>query len=165
MLVRRIEPEEWEQLRAIRLNALADAPEAFGSTLEREREYADDVWREWARDGADGATELCLVASEGDALVGMAVGFVEEGRDHAHLVAMWVAPDVRRRGIGRRLVSEVVAWARARGLAAVKLDVTVDNDAARRLYEACGFRLTGKTGPFGPRPELVVSELRLDLDQ
>jgi ribosomal protein S18 acetylase RimI-like enzyme len=165
LLVRRIEPEEWRRLRELRLQALADTPEAFGSTFARERDYADEVWREWARDGADGSTEICVVASEGDALVGMAVGYVEEGSDHAHLVAMWVAPDVRRQGIGRQLVDEVVAWARAAGLAAVKLDVTRENDTARRFYETCGFVSTGRTGPFGPRPELVVSELRLDLIQ
>jgi len=95
----------------------------------------------------------------------MAVGFVEAGRDHAHLVAMWVAPEFRRRGIGRWLLDEVVVWARARGLAAVKLDVTEGNEAARRLYTSCGFRPTGRTGPLGPRPELVVSELRLALAQ
>jgi hypothetical protein len=121
LIVRRIEPEEWRRLRDLRLQALADTPEAFGSTLARERDYADDVWREWAPRAAAGHRT-----------------------------------PARRRG--RRLGES--SWK-----AAVTLDVTRENDTARGLYETCGFVSTGRTGPFAPRPELVVSELRLDLIQ
>src|SRR5262245_22889432 len=40
--VRRIQAEEWEWLRAIRLRALADAPMAFGSTLADEQAQPDE---------------------------------------------------------------------------------------------------------------------------
>jgi len=35
--IRPVAREEWERVRDLRLHALADAPDAFGSTLERER--------------------------------------------------------------------------------------------------------------------------------
>jgi hypothetical protein len=39
---------DWKELREVRLRALADAPGAFASTLEREAAYPDDVWRQRA---------------------------------------------------------------------------------------------------------------------
>jgi len=46
--VRRVRAGEWRALRALRLRALAEAPNAFGSTLARESAFPDDTWRERA---------------------------------------------------------------------------------------------------------------------
>lgn len=44
VLVRRLLPDEWRAYRAIRLRALADAPEAYGSTLARGEGLPDETW-------------------------------------------------------------------------------------------------------------------------
>ncbi len=44
--VRRIGADEWSAFREVRLAALAESPAAFGSTLEREIAFDDDVWQE-----------------------------------------------------------------------------------------------------------------------
>jgi ribosomal protein S18 acetylase RimI-like enzyme len=54
-----------------------------------------------------------------------------------------VDPPFRRRGVGRRLMEQAVAWARARGLPGVMLETQNINVAACRLYERCGFLLGG----------------------
>jgi GNAT superfamily N-acetyltransferase len=54
-----------------------------------------------------------------------------------------VAPPYRRLGIGRRLLAQAVAWARARGLPGVMLETQNINVPACRLYESCGFVLSG----------------------
>ena len=46
MEVRQMQSADWKELREVRLRALADAPGAFASTLEREAAYPDDVWRQ-----------------------------------------------------------------------------------------------------------------------
>src|SRR5215469_4278629 len=53
---------------------------------------------------------------------------------------LWVAQDFRGHGLGRRLVTEVLAWARKAGYEAMYLDtVPSAMPEANRLYEAMGF--------------------------
>jgi L-amino acid N-acyltransferase YncA len=52
---------------------------------------------------------------------------------------MYVPADRRGTGVGRRLVETTLDHARARGARVVQLTVTDGNDAARDLYERCGF--------------------------
>lgn len=59
--------------------------------------------------------------------------------DELQLLALATLPAARRRGIGRRLLAEVVAMARAAGGARVTLEVARNNAAARALYEGAGF--------------------------
>jgi len=54
-----------------------------------------------------------------------------------------VDPLFRRRGVGRRLIAQAVAWPRGRGLPGVMLETQNINVAARRLYASCGFVLGG----------------------
>jgi len=54
-----------------------------------------------------------------------------------------VDPPYRRLGIGRRLLAQAVGWARERGMPGVMLETQNNNVAACRLYESCGFVLSG----------------------
>jgi ribosomal protein S18 acetylase RimI-like enzyme len=58
---------------------------------------------------------------------------------------LYVAPEARREGVGRKLVEAVVDRARKRGCRRVELDVSSENPAAMALYRSLGFD-TGKTG-------------------
>src|SRR5260370_40854679 len=69
---RRPSAADWAELRDARLAALAEAPYAFASTLEREHAFPDDVWRERAGGGRT------VAAWPGDARVGMAKGWPPE---------------------------------------------------------------------------------------
>ena len=72
--VRRVQAEEWERLRAIRLRALADAPMAFGSTLSREAAFPEHVWQERAEGGASGADRATFIAERDGEWIGLATG-------------------------------------------------------------------------------------------
>ena len=55
------------------------------------------------------------------------------------LNALWVAENVRKRGLGRRLVERVCAWAASRGAQEVALEVATSSSAAIELYRSFGF--------------------------
>ena len=129
MLVRRAAPGDEGAVRALRIAAMTDSPEAFGSTAERERGRTTEDWTAMVASG-----EMFLL-EDGPIPVGLA------GLHEGHLVSMWVAPEARGQGGGDRLVEAVVADADG---AELHLWVTDGNDRARRLYERHGFELTGR---------------------
>jgi hypothetical protein len=47
--IRRIVASDWREMKRVRLAALAADRMAFGSTLEAERAFGDDVWIDCAR--------------------------------------------------------------------------------------------------------------------
>ena len=57
----------------------------------------------------------------------------------AFVTELFVRPEVRERGVGRRLLATIAARMRAAGAGALHLLVRPDNLAARLLYEATGF--------------------------
>ena len=67
----------------------------------------------------------------------------------AHLEELYVVPERRGRGFGRALLEAAMEHARGRGAARIDLNTSVDDLAARALYESTGF--TNREGaPDGP---------------
>jgi ribosomal protein S18 acetylase RimI-like enzyme len=145
VIVRQLLPDEWEALRDIRLRALADAPDAFGSTLSEEVARGDDAWRDWA----SRLDRVIVVAERGGRLVGLASGGPAPGGDRAAgLYAMWVDPQARGTGAAPRIVALVEDWARAAGYGQISLGVTMTNGRAIAFYERLGYVDTGGRHPL-----------------
>jgi ribosomal protein S18 acetylase RimI-like enzyme len=158
--IKRAVPDDWEVVRDVRLAALQEAPYAFGSTFEREREFDEQRWRDWIG-AADNNAGVVLLAFVDDQPVGMDGAFIDES-GRAHLIAMWVEPTARRMGVGAALTSAVVAWSQEVGAPATVLDVAEDNAAARELYESLGFRGTGESRPLRSDPSRSSVEMVRD---
>jgi ribosomal protein S18 acetylase RimI-like enzyme len=157
-VIERLRPGDGERLRGIRLRALADAPEAFGSTLAESELRSPEDWE------AQVVALPTFVWRDGDADLGMVRAAPHDADAEAgYLISLWVAPEARGRGVGAALVGEVVAWARGRGLRRLVLDVGEHNVAARRLYERNGFVATGATGALPP-PRAHVREIEMAID-
>jgi RimJ/RimL family protein N-acetyltransferase len=161
--VHRLRPEHWRRWRDLRLRALAESPEAFSSTVEREGRVPDEAWRQRTRAFAepvgDGTMLVAIEAADGG-WIGCAGAIVDGGVPH--LISVW-APERRGRGVGGTLVEAVVAWARAEGYDRLRLDVVRGQDAAVRLYRRLGFRPTGRVTPVPRAPDLLEEEMVLPL--
>ncbi len=152
-LVRRLRPDEWGELRALRLRALADAPEAFGATLAEAEADPDAAWQ--LRAGSD--DRVVIVAESGSRLVGMASGGrapVDENA--AGLYSMWVEPAARGSGVAAAIVAAVIDWAREAGYPVMGLGVTTTNARAIALYERLGFVDSGGRFPLREGSDLEI---------
>ena len=151
----RLGPDDWQRARAVRLRALEDEPDAFGSTVERELEFSDAKWK--ARlEPAEVAT--FVATSEESEDIGLVTSAPYDGC--AGLFSMWVAASVRGVGVGAGLVGAVVAWAKGQGHERVLLDVGDHNGAAIALYRKMGFRRTGVTGTLPPPRQHITEHQR-----
>lgn len=83
--------------------------------------------------------ESSLVAFDGEEVVGMA-GLAIRGT-RGWVSGFGVVPSWRRRGLGRRLMAELLERARGYGLRQLSLEVLSENIAARRLYEGVGMHV------------------------
>ncbi len=152
MNLRQAIPGDEPILRQLRLAAMTDSPEAFGSTYERELARTTADWTRWL---APGATFLL---EDRGAPVGLACAVPDAAGPIVHLMAMWVDPVARGTGGADTLVQAVIAWAAARAAPAVHLGVEKQNTRARRVYERNGFRATGHEHPSW-RPGFIEVEM------
>jgi RimJ/RimL family protein N-acetyltransferase len=147
--VHRAQEADWQALRELRLGALAEAPDAFASTLEREAAFPDDVWRQRAKGGPASAN---FIVGQDGAAVGMAAVVAEPAPGRMQLVGMWVDPRHRRRGVAQALISQAVRWSRERQARELIAWVAEPNTAARRLDARVGFRPAGGRQPLPSTP-------------
>src|SRR5690606_9922035 len=99
--IRRITPDDWRQVRSLRLAALKEAPFAFVEQYQDAVTRADQHWRERVARHAAGATASIFVAEHRDRLVGKAGCFIEpELTDHvsAQIFGVYVLPPYRGSG-------------------------------------------------------------------
>jgi len=160
--VRRLVEGDWAALRATRLAALAEAPWAFASTLERELGFSEQGWRERLTTGPaayfgaeepgpgpEPEPEPGPAQANDPRPLAVVAALLRRDQDW-HLVSMWVSPRARGTGLARRLVDAVCDLAGADGAARVDLWVTLVNERARAFYLKAGFLATGDTQPVRP---------------
>ena len=141
MIVRRAAPGDEPILRAIRLQALSDTPEAFGSTYDRELARTIADWQRWMSPGAT------FILDDAGGPKGIVAGMRDESDPAVvHLMSMWVDPALRGSGAAEALVASLLDWAETEGAWQMRLAVIQTNDRARRFYERLGFRGNGRQG-------------------
>ena len=155
--IERLAVNEGLRLRTIRLRALVDAPDAFGTTYDEAAARPLDSWAEQLQEIA---TFVAVVDGED---VGLVRGAHDDLQPNtAWLISMWVSPEVRRQGVGEALIDAVVEWARISGTRRVLLDVGDHNQPAIALYARKGFEPNGTIGSL-PTPRSHIREHQREL--
>ena len=142
--IARLDPDRWQDFRALRLDALRTDPQAFGSSYRDARERPDTFWREWLENAARGTESLLLFAQAGCQLVGMIGAFIDAEHRYADIVAVSVLREARGQGIAKALMSALLhALEHDERITRLALDVNVDQLAAISLYASFGFGIVG----------------------
>jgi putative acetyltransferase len=127
MVIRRSQPGDHDGLVEIWLRSVR-------ATHDFLTQQDIDHLHQLVQDGALDGLEIWVLCEDTDKLIGFM------GLSEATVEALFLAPEVHRRGYGRQLLQH------AQGL---KGDLTVDvneqNPAAVRFYEACGFVVEGRS--------------------
>ena len=130
----------------------ADANHAPWSAQLFLSELSDDV----------AAPRSWWVAHDNGQIVGLAGGMVVD--TDVQILDVAVAPERRREGIARKLLSHVSYDAQMLGCTSASLEVEAGNEGAIALYEALGFERCGlRRGYYGPGADACVMVAQLPL--
>lgn len=135
-------PAHVQEWRALRLRALAEAPEAFLSSVEQAA--AQPLEDLAARFSASANVDAPIFGAFREGVLVGTAGLGRQDRPKTrHTATIWgvfVAAEARGLGLGDRLIAAAVERARRMpGLERITLIVTASNVAARRIYERAGF--------------------------
>ena len=145
--IRQLGTSDAVEYRDLRLRGLREVPEAFGSTYDEEVLFSLDTV-ETRLESTRSPTGRVILGAFADAVLVGIVGCAQESRfkkrHTAVIFGMYVAPEVRSHGIGRRLLNESITEARTwPNVERMTITVVERVRAARALYVSLGFE------PFG----------------
>ncbi|PWR23618.1 GNAT family N-acetyltransferase [Zavarzinia compransoris] len=97
-------------------------------------------------------------------LDGQAVGcgaLLRDARGFAEIKRMYVLPEARGHGLGRKLLEALIAIADGEGIRTLRLETGIRNREALGLYRALGFIERGPFGDYAEDPNSKFMERRL----
>ncbi|WP_407900755.1 N-acetyltransferase family protein [Scytonema sp. NUACC26] len=145
MKIRKLTKHDAEDYRNIRLDALYNNPDSFGTMYHEEVMMTIDNFKE--RIPVDD-NSFILGCSEDEELIGI-VGIYQESRikvrHKAYIRSLYVRQEYRGKGIGKLLLNELIERAKAmNGIEILLLDVVTNNISAKQLYLSFGFQIYGR---------------------
>jgi ribosomal protein S18 acetylase RimI-like enzyme len=161
ILLRRVVAGDGPRIKSVRLRALESDPTSFASTFAKEAAYPDADWVDWAAGDAEGEEMATVLALQAETAIGVVAAYRDENETSLyHVIAMWVAPEHRGRGLGRRLLSAIEDWIARSGGTAVQLDVADTATEALSLYQSTGYVPDGHRSPSPHAPGITHLSLR-----
>jgi L-amino acid N-acyltransferase YncA len=136
-----LRPADWPAVRAIYEAGIATGNATF--------ETAAPAWEAW--DAAHLPEHRLLASDDGRVLGWAALAPVSDRCAYAGVAedSIYVAPDGQGRGVGRALLTAVVASAERGGIWTVQTGIFPENQPSIRLHQACGFRVVGRRERLG----------------
>lgn len=160
-----VNPQADPQIRALRpadaeaVAAMQSLPGFYRNTLRLPYAGAEEI-RRWIEAPLDGKALVAVIDGQ---VVGMIdVRSFANRRAHVGAVGMGVHDDWVGRGIGTRLMAEIIRYAdRWLGLRRLELTVYTDNTPAIALYRRFGFEPEGTHRAYALRDGILVDVLAM----
>lgn len=161
----KLTPDQWKEYKALRLEALKEDPEAFGSTYEEDADKPDEEWKSRLEKAQKLKNYWMFFAKLNGELVGMVGARETSPPDTPPIIkiyGVYVSSKVRGKGIGKKLMTYLLEeitknpkWKKAR----VKVFPT--QKIAINLYKSLGFKIIDKITedfPGGTKRETYMME-------
>lgn len=148
--IRSTTAQDWRDVRALRLEMLADTPIAYGERLATAEAHGEEEWRMRAQRGQNPhSVQLVAIETATGRWVGTMAGFVDDNgaEPRPMLVGVYVAPSHRGSGVTDALLRSIEEWAATEG-DTLYLHVHEGNPRAIGYYEKRGFARTGTIDPY-----------------
>lgn len=158
--VRLLTASEWPLWRDVTLQSLAESPDAFRPTLTESKAQPDEFWRGMVEPTVEDERCNLWIAVKGDYPVGKLFARIDEELTTVYLGAMWVVPDLRGAGIGKRLMQAAEKWGKDDGATRSELWVTEANQAAVHFYKSLDYLPTDDTQMLREGSKLIVRKLQ-----
>jgi GNAT superfamily N-acetyltransferase len=161
--IRPTNENDWENVRALRLEMLLDTPIAFSETIQDALSCNETEWRVRAARGQQPQSiSFAAITRNGRWIGGM--GAYLKGRQPL-LVGVYVSSSHRGRiaGVTDALLAGILSWTAQHG-DMPWLEVHEDNQRAIKAYERRGFQRTGSTQPYNLDPNRHEIEMSKRLD-
>jgi len=142
--VRVLKPKDAKDYWNLRLTTLKQHPDAFLLTMEEELKRLYPIKRITAL--LKDPTRITIGAFVVDRLVGSITLQKETYKKIKHkasVLSFFIEDDYRNRGIGKRLLTEVIALSKRHDIEQLLLAVVSTNEGAIALYESFGFTVFG----------------------
>jgi GNAT superfamily N-acetyltransferase len=144
--IRRIQVDEVDLFREIRLAALQEAPYAFSTTYESALQRSGESWREQVESTAKGSDRATFLAVSEDTPIGVAALYrLEDQADIGEVLQVWIRPEYRGTRLARDLMDTIFAWAKANSFRRIIAGVTKGNARALRFYTNYGFSVVDES--------------------
>lgn len=165
MEYRRLLEEDARAYWELRLEALQNSPEAFGTSYEEAIQRDNPIER--VKNNFKIEENYTFGAFNQGELVGMVTLLQESSlkmKHRANIFAMYVSPSSRGRGIGKALMEMAIKLAKeSKEIEKINLSVVSSNDAAKKLYHQLGFNVFGKEEMALKVGETYYEELHMEL--
>lgn len=158
--IRAFQPDEWQKLKAIRLEALQKESGKFGASFAKDNARTDDEWRDWIAGGQSGFFALL----HEDDIVGM-TGVRLKTPDTASFIASYIRAEYRGHGASALFYQARIDWARAHGAKRAITGHRKSNAPSKAANQKFGFVYLETTEnvswPDGTVEDHIVYELEL----
>ena len=160
---RELMPDEWEELRRLRLRALSLHPFYFAWTAENAAKQPEEFWRDYL----SGDNKAVFGLLDRNKFIGITAVF--KHRDFpdgstADFGMTFIEPSYRGQGLSQRFYDARINWAKAHGFSRIIVAHHVDNESSKRAILRNGFLYMNEhmhDWPDGSRAPELVYELKL----
>jgi RimJ/RimL family protein N-acetyltransferase len=144
--IRLIRKSDLHAFRELRLEALREHPDAFGSDYEEDSRQPESFWVERVEKMVDDPFGCAILADAGHELAGMVGVSRHRGAKRKHCGDIWgvyVRPAYRGKRLMDTMIERAIDWCRSSGIRIVNLSVGTHNATALGCYLRRGFSVYG----------------------